>query len=108
MRVQKGDAGADQRGGPLSFEDKLCLVLARDNGWICLSNDRPLREACKAQDVPVVWGLEIMLSLVEGKYLTPAAAIQAAQAIHAVNPMFITAKVLVAFRQKVAEKSAKN
>jgi hypothetical protein len=70
------------------------LVLARDNGWICLSNDGPLREACKAQDVPVVWGLEIMLSLVEGKYLTPAAAIQAAQAIHAVNPMFITAKVL--------------
>jgi hypothetical protein len=49
-----------------------------------------------------------MLSLVEGKYLTPAAAIQAAQAIHAVNPIFITAKVLAAFRQKVAEKSAKN
>lgn len=99
---------AAQRGGPLSFEDKLCLVLARDNGWICLSNDGPLREACKAQDVPVVWGLEIMLSLVEGKYLTPEAAIQAAQAIHVVNPMFITAKVLAKFRKKVAEKSAKN
>ena len=38
-------AEASQRGGPLSFEDKLCLVLARDNGWTCLSNDRPLREA---------------------------------------------------------------
>ena len=99
---------AAQRGGPLSFEDKLCLVLARDNGWICMSNDRPLREACKAQDVPVVWGLEIMLSLVEGKHLTPADAIQVAQDIHAVNPIFITAKVLATFRKKVAEKGAKN
>lgn len=24
---------ASQRGGPLSFEDKLCLILARDNRW---------------------------------------------------------------------------
>jgi rRNA-processing protein FCF1 len=96
---------ASQRGGPLSFEDKLCLVLARDNGWSCMSNDVPLREACKAQGVPVVWGLEILLTLVEGKHLTASAAIQVAQAIHAVNPMFITTKVLAAFQKKVAEKS---
>lgn len=93
---------ASQRGGPLSFEDKLCLVLARDNGWTCLSNDGPLREACKAQGVSVVWGLEIMLALVEGKHLTAAAAIQTAQAIHTVNPIFITARVLAAFQKKVA------
>jgi rRNA-processing protein FCF1 len=99
---------AAQRGGPLSFEDKLCLVLARDNGWACLSNDGPLRDACKAQGVAVVWGLEIMLALVEGKHLTAAAAVQAAQAIHTVNPMFITAKVLAAFQKKVAEKRATN
>lgn len=98
---------ASQRGGPLSFEDKLCLVIARDNGWACLSNDGPLREACKAQGVQVVWGLEIMLALVEGQHLTAAAAIKEAQAIHAVNPMFITAEVLTAFKKKVAEKIAK-
>ena len=98
---------ASKRGGPLSFEDKLCLVLARDNGWACLSNDGPLREACKAQGVPVVWGLEIMLALVEGKHLTAAAAIQAARAIHVVNRMFITTEVLAAFQKKVAEKRPK-
>ena len=98
---------ASTRGGPLSFEDKLCLVLARDNGWACLSNDGPLREACKAQGVPVVWGLEIMLALVEGKHLTAAAANHAARAIHVVNPMFITTKVLAAFQKKVAVKSPK-
>ena len=95
---------ASQRGGPLSFEDKLCLVLARDNGWSCLSNDGPLREACKAQGVPVVWGLEIMLALVEGQHLIAEEAIKVAHAIHAVNPMFITVKVLAAFQKKVAEK----
>lgn len=98
---------ASQRGGPLSFEDKLCLVLARDNGWACLSNDGPLRDACKAQGVPVVWGLEIMLSLVEGGHLKGADAITVAQAIHAVNPMFITAKILSAFQRKVKGKSPK-
>lgn len=98
---------AAQRGGPLSFEDKLCLVMARDNGWACLSNDGPLREACKAQGVQVVWGLEIMLALVKEQHLTVAAAIEAAQAIHVVNPMFITAKVLTTFKKKVAEKIAK-
>jgi rRNA-processing protein FCF1 len=98
---------ASQRGGPLSFEDKLCLVLSRDHGWSCLSNDGPLREACKAQGVPVVWGLEIMLALVEGQHLSAADATQVAQAIHSVNPMFITAKVLAAFQKKVAEKSPK-
>lgn len=98
---------ASPRGGPLSFEDKLCLVMARDNGWACLSNDGPLREACKAQGVTVVWGLEIMLALVEGQHLSAADAIQVAHAIHSVNPMFITAKVLAAFQKKVAEKIPK-
>lgn len=98
---------AAQPGGPLSFEDKLCLVLARDNDWTCLSNDKPLREACKAQGVTVVWGLEIMLALVESRHLTAAVVIQSAQAIHAVNPMFITTKVLAMFQKKVAEASFK-
>lgn len=99
---------ASQRGGQLSFEDKLCLVLARDNGWTCLSNDGPLRAACKAQGVPVVWGLEIMLFLVDGGYLKTADAIEIAKSIHTVNPMFITAKILTAFQKKVRGKSAKN
>ncbi len=97
---------ASQRGGPLSFQDKLCLILARDNGWSCLSNDGPLREACKAQGVPVVWGLEIMLTLVDSKRLTAIDAIEVAQAIHAVNPIYITAKILAAFQKKVTAKRA--
>ena len=98
---------ASQRGGQLSFEDKLCLVLARDNGWACLSNDGPLRDACKAQGVPVIWGLEIMLSLVEGGHLKAVDAIKVAQDIHSVNPMYITVKILSTFQKKVNGKSSK-
>lgn len=98
---------ASQRGGPLSYEDKLCLVLARDNGWACLSNDGPLRQACKTQGVQVVWGLEIMLSLVEGGHLEGVEAKSVAQAIHAVNLMFISSKILSAFEKEVDKKSPK-
>lgn len=98
---------ASQRGGPLSYEDKVCLVLARDNGWACLSNDGPLRLACKTQGVQVVWGLEIMLSLVEGGHLEGVEAKSVAQAIHTVNPMFISSKILSAFEKEVDKKSPK-
>lgn len=35
------EAGAER--GRLSFEDRLCLVVARDAGWLCVTNDRRLR-----------------------------------------------------------------
>ena len=99
---------ASQRGGPLSFEDKLCLVLARDNGWACLSNDGPLRSACTVQGVCVVWGLEIMLQLVEANHVTADKAIEVAELIHAVNPLYITKKVITAFRRNVMQQNRKS
>lgn len=97
---------AAQRGGPLSFEDKLCLVLARDHGWACLSNDGPLRNACKAQGVSVVWGLEIMLRLVEADHVSVEKAIEVAESIHAVNPLYITRKIVNAFRRQARHKES--
>ncbi|MCD8536260.1 MAG: hypothetical protein LRY56_01585 [Burkholderiaceae bacterium] len=96
---------ASERGGPLSFEDKLCLVLARQNGWVCLSNDGPLRRACKAQGVMVVWGLEIMLNLVGRNLLAADRAIEVAWAIHAMNPVYISRGIVGRFAQKVHELS---
>lgn len=90
-------AEASQRGGPLSFEDKLCLVLARDNSWTCLSNDGPLRDACLENGVTVVWGLEIMLQLVETGHLSADKAIDVAKEIHLINPLYITMKIVTTF-----------
>ena len=98
---------ASRRGGALSFEDKLCLVLARENGWTCLSNDVLLRNACVAQGVSVLWGLEIMLQLIEAGHLDVDQAIAVADAIHAVNPLYITQEIVRAFRCKAQHKGKK-
>jgi len=98
---------ASQRGGPMSFEDKLCLIVARDNGWTCWSNDGPLRDACLAHQVPVVWGLELMLTLVESKHLSTVMAIEVAQKINVVNPIYINQTILNTFIEKVTTKRTK-
>lgn len=98
---------ASRRGGPLSFEDKLCLILARDNGWSCLTNDGPLREACKSQGISVVWGLEIMLQLVAAGHVSAAKVIEVAESIHSINPLYITQKIVSTFRRKAQLKDRK-
>jgi len=42
--------GANSLVGGLSFDDCTCFVLARHNGWLCITNDKRLRrECCRAQ-----------------------------------------------------------
>src|SRR6266542_495350 len=40
-------AAAARRAG-LSFYDHLCLLMARDNGWTCVTNDGRLRQDRKS------------------------------------------------------------
>jgi len=56
---------ASQDRGPLSFQDKLCLILAKEYGWTCVSNDKSLRRKCQSEEVPVIWGIELICILVE-------------------------------------------
>lgn len=93
---------AKRRGkGGLSFEDCLCLILARDSGWVCLSNDRPLRKLCQEEGIEVRWGLSLMLDLVLGELLPSVEAIKIAQAIQASNPRYITKKIVAEFARKL-------
>jgi rRNA-processing protein FCF1 len=57
--------------GRLSFQDRTCLVVCRDNGWTCVSNDKALRRSCDAVGVAVRGGLELMLELVQGAISRP-------------------------------------
>ncbi len=45
--LQTATEAAVRRAG-LSFHDHLCLLLARDNGWTCVTNDGRLRRECAA------------------------------------------------------------
>jgi hypothetical protein len=76
---------AAAKRGRLSFQDRLCLMVAKANGWTCVSNDRRLRESCEAEAVTVMWGFELLALLVEGKALTPTAARDIARNIAASN-----------------------
>lgn len=92
---------AAQKRGALSTEDHLCLILAREQGWTCVTNDGALRRACQQDRVPVLWGLELMLELVSIGQLPGADAITVANAIHRTNPFHITAEIVARFADRV-------
>lgn len=91
----------------LSFEDRLCLLVAKENGFVCVSNDRALRSACAAETVDVMWGLQLMLQLVQAGGMTETEAVVVAEAVHAANPTHITAAIVIEFRNKMMPKRTK-
>lgn len=84
----------------LSFGDRLGLLVARDSGYICVTNDRKLRRECTREGVPVRWGLEMLVDLVSSGAVSAHQAAQWARTIHRTNP-YITATVLANFLQKI-------
>jgi hypothetical protein len=93
---------ASSPNGRLSFQDRTCLVVCRDNGWTCVSNDRALRRSCGDLGVAVCWGLELMLGLVQSRHLPAEDADEAAERMHQANPVFLNATIVAAFREKLA------
>ncbi|MGQ0503947.1 MAG: PIN domain-containing protein [Myxococcaceae bacterium] len=93
-------SAAVRRAG-LSFYDHLCLLLAQENGWTCVTNDGRLRRECTTEKVPVLWGLETVALLVEDGALTPLSAQEIAKAIQRSNPRYITEAVMNRFLQRI-------
>jgi hypothetical protein len=96
---------ASGRRSGLSFQDQVCLLLAVERGWTCVSNDGVLRRACDSDGVPVLWGLEILALLVEAGGIPVDVAVEVAEAIAAVNP-YITADTVARFRARVGSGQA--
>ncbi|KKL56417.1 hypothetical protein LCGC14_2245640, partial [marine sediment metagenome] len=93
-------AVASQHHRAISFQDRLCLIVARDGGWHCLTNDKALRNQCKRVGVPCVWGLEVMRWLVRDRQLPARRALSVAASIRIVNP-YITQEILDRFRGQI-------
>lgn len=91
---------AESARGATSFQDQLCLILARDHGWTVISNDKPLRALCAKLSIRCMWGLEAMAILVHGGHLTAAKAAGVAEAIAKQN-IFITQQIVGTFRKKI-------
>jgi predicted nucleic acid-binding protein len=92
---------AGARRGELSFEDRLCLIVARHEGWVCVTNDLALRKTCSNEGVSVLWGLELLLGLVEAGQLDSTDALSVATQIHLSNPRHITREILAEFQRRL-------
>jgi len=88
------------RGGGLSQEDKICFAIAQENQWAIWTSDKPLHTQCKAHDIPVYWGLQLMLELCKIQKLDSAYALETAQKIEQVNER-ISKKIINEFRSKI-------
>lgn len=93
---------ASVHSGRLSFQDRLCLILARDGGYVCVTNDRRLRAECVDSSILILWGLELMVELVHHRHLQVSTALRVAHAIHLSNPAHITPEILHRFEQKIS------
>ncbi|VGO19873.1 hypothetical protein [Pontiella sulfatireligans] len=94
-------------GGALSHEDKLCFAIARDNSWAIWTSDKPLHTKCKSENIPVYWGLQLMLELCQIGKLDLDYAQESAQAIEQVNER-ITAEVLSNFLKRLSNTKPKD
>ena len=74
----------------MSSPDKLCLAIAEEEGLTAFTNDKRLRAECAAWDIPVKWGLEIMVGPVRAGQLAPSDAVAVAVSMREANPYFIT------------------
>ena len=81
----------------ISFNDRLCLVVCREEGWTCVTNDRALRRACARYRVKTRFGLALMVELVANGTLTRRRAVDVARQIQASNPFHITDRILNRF-----------
>jgi rRNA-processing protein FCF1 len=94
---------AATKRGQLSFRDHLCLIVASDLDFVCVTNDKPLRRACTEEGVSVLWGLEIMTALVRANAMCASDAIQIAESIHLSNPLHIPRKLVNRFGRSVTD-----
>lgn len=92
---------AGEERGALSFNDRLCLILASAGGWACVTNDKALRKACGERSIPVLWGLEPMIELVARGVLPRERALETARAVQRSNPQHITPDILQRFEARL-------
>ena len=81
----------------VSFNDRLCLVTCREEGWTFVTNDGAIRRLCQRHGVKTCFGLALMVDLVGAGVLTRERAETVAHRIHSSNPSHINERVLTRF-----------
>lgn len=84
------------------FTDRLCLVVARDEGRVCVTNDRTLRNLCARLGVRTRFGLRLLVDLVAEGVLPRRRAERIAEMIRTTNS-YLTERVLRRFHTALDE-----
>ena len=69
----------------LSCPDRTLLLMAEDNGFGVWSNDRRLRDNCKARNIPVCWEFQLLRELVTRGFMEKSALIGLARSVANIN-----------------------
>ena len=85
-----------------SFNDNVCFLSARKEGLICATNDKRLRKVSNDAGVKVLWGLQIMLFLVQQGKLPRKEAAEIARKIREINSN-ITQELIEEFEKLIIE-----
>ena len=88
----------------VSFNDRLCLIVCREERWTCVTNDGALRRLCGRHGVEVRYGLGLMVDLVAVGALTRRQAVEVARRMHAANPLHINGRVLDRFDRALEDR----
>ena len=92
---------AEEMDGQTSFQDNICFLTARRQCFTCVSNDTNLRRKCMDADVPILWGLELILDLTKAGGILKKEASRIARDIQKSNPRHIAARILSDFEAKL-------
>ncbi len=95
------DAALAASRSPLSFADWLCLLMAKERSWVCVTNDKRLRAECERREIAALWGLQLLHQLVQCDAMSASEALEAADAICNINRRISTA-ALAAFGTKLS------
>lgn len=77
-REDQQEAAMIKKAG-LTWEDRLCLIISKEEGFLLYSNDTGVLKNAKREGIPAKWGLEILIELSTKKVLTHVDAITHAQ-----------------------------
>jgi len=92
---------AEEMEGQTSFQDNICFLTAKRQGFTCISNDTNLRRQCTDARVPILWGLELILNLTKAGGILKKEASRIAKDMQKSNPRHITARILSDFETKL-------
>lgn len=84
----------------LQYPDRLCVHIADKHGYEIITNDKPMHKACRHSGIPVRWGLQVLVELVEKQLLKPFEAWEMAVAMADANA-YMARPVMLEFKRKI-------